>query len=327
METARGIVFFIFWIGLVPLSHAQVSPVLFTGGGATVFDGWENVTSLNYSGYGGFPGGSTWPTPIGSNSSGSEDAVLLRLSGSPTGGGPFLATDSIYFGNFSQSPNALGGTLAVKDETPLTGVQTIVLQIQVGEALGYDFHDPAGYPVLKLNNSGIAIPASFSPFVVARYQNGTFISPETGAEPIYVNTWAFQWNLSAGVTVSSFQIEFSCVTHAQIYALRLDQSAALQTNQIFSSPSALPPPQISLLMPGTPQYDGNNSRTTVTHSFRGPANQTIDLQFSPSLTNPSWSVGPTVSTGNGTFTAEFSTSGDLRSAWSQKMFFRAKYSP
>lgn len=322
MKLLRVILIFAALMGLPRLSWADVMPVIFSGGGSTSFDGWANINSANFSGYGGFPGSSSWPGPIGSNVNQSGDSDLVRLAGSPTGGGPFPSTESIYFGNFAQITNALGGTLAIKDTTPVAGVRTVVLQIQIGEVLGYDFHDPDGYPVLRLNNSSELIPATFTPVLISKYQNGTYTSPETGEEPVYVNTWAFQWNLAEGSTASSFQIEFSAVTHAQVYAIQLDQTSALQTQQVFSN--FKPPPQIRLVSVGAPEFDGLS--TFMTHTFSGPAGKTIDLEYSTDLNAATWPVKPGVSTGEGNFLVSITASGDQRPDWGRRMFFRAKYS-
>ena len=309
--------------GFVWTARSDVMPVTFSGSGASSFDGWANITSANFSGFGGFPGSSGWPNPIGSNAEASGDSELARVAGSPTGGGPFLASDSIYFGNFSQVPNALGGTLRVSDGTPLPNLKTLVFQIQIGEADGYDFHDPTGYPVLKINGQTNGVSATYAPVLLGRYQNGTFFSPETQQEePVYVNTWAFQWNLESGIAVSSFQIEFSCVTHAQVYGLQLDQSSDLQPQQIFAANE--PPPQIELVSLGTPEFSG--LQTFMTLTFAGPVGKTIDLEYSPNLAPGSWVVKNGVSTGTGEFLVNFTANGDQRASWSQRMFFRAKYS-
>jgi hypothetical protein len=324
MEYFRAILVFGFAWGLFWTARADVMPVSFSGSGASSFDGWANMTSANLFGYGGFPGISSWPGPIGSNVILSEDAELLRLAGSPTGGGPFPSSGSIYFGNFDQITNALGGTLAVKDTRPLAGVRTIVLQVQIGEVLGYDFHHPSGYPILRVNNSSELTQTTFTPVLVNRYQNGTFESPETGDEPLYINTWAFQWNLAEGVEVSSFQIEFSAVTHAQVYALQLNQSSTLQSQQIFDSNEPQPPPPIRLVAVGIPEFSG--LQTFMTHTFAGPAGKTIDLEYSPDLAPGNWVVKSGISTGDGTFLVTFTANGDQRGSWSQRMFFRAKHS-
>lgn len=315
---------FIGWGVAIPGAvQAQILPVSFMGSGSTSFDGWDGLNSARLSGYGGFPGTTPWMNPIFSNISASADARLFRLAGSPAGGGPFLASESIYFGSFQQVPNALGGTLAVSDLTPVYGLKTIVFQIQIGEALGHDFYSPAGFPILKLNGASSGIASSFSPILVNRYQNGTFTSPETNQdEPVYVNTWSYQWNIDSYAAISSFQIEFSCVTHSQIYALQLDQTSVLQANQIFATSSE--PPQIRLLALGTPQFDGAN--TAITHTFTAPAGKLLDIESTQNLSGTNWTTKPNVSTGSGTFDVTFQATGDQRIAWAQRMFFRAKYS-
>jgi hypothetical protein len=316
--------FFIGWGAAFPGPvQAQIVPVSFLGSGSTSFDGWNDMTSVRLSGYGGFPGTTPWANPVFSNISESADARLLRLAGSPAGGGPFVASESIYFGSFQQVPNALGGTLAVSDLTPVSGLKTIVFQIQIGEAEGHDFCSPAGSPVLKVDGASSGVTPSFSPTLVNRYQNGTYPSPETGKdEPVYVNTWLFQWNVGSYGTISSFQIEFSPVTHSQIYALQLDQTSVLQANQIIPNPSQ--PPQIRLLTVGTPQFDGVN--TTMTHTFTAPAGKLLDIDSSQNLSATNWMTHSNVSTGSGTFDVTFQAAGDQRITWAQRMFFRAKYS-
>ena len=309
-------------IGITELSWAGVMPAQFNGGGSYSYDGWVELTSAKFYLIGQYPGSSAWTDSIGSNADRSGDSVLVRIAGSPTGGGPYPASESIYFASSQQVPNALGGTLGI-NFTPLPGLKTLVFQIQIGEANGYDFHAPAGLPVLKVNGQTIAISASFEPVLLGRYQNGTFPSPETEQdEPVYVNTWAFQWNLDQGVPVDSFQIQFSAVTHAQVYALQLDQTSVLQSQQVFAKSEL--PPQIKLVSVGLPASSG--LQTFVTHTFEGPADQTIDIEFSANLALSNWEVKSGVSTGDGTFNVIFTASGDLRETWRKGMFFRAKHS-
>jgi hypothetical protein len=214
----------------VPAVHGQVvNPNL---GGTTGFDGWDDLTRYNYTGFPSFPGLSGWPGPIDSLVPGSGDAELQRLAVGVSGG-PFPADESLYFGSVRQIPNELGGTLRVEDLTPLTDLRTVVFQIQIGEADGHDFHSPGGAPVLKINGHTTGL-VSMAPVLLANFQNDTFPSPETGQEePVYVNTWGFQWDIDPTETVTSLQIDFSAVTHAQIYAMRLDQSTQAYATSVF----------------------------------------------------------------------------------------------
>ena len=225
---------FLLLLTFISVANAQIIDVNFSGGGSKSYSSWSNVNSFNYSGYGSFPGNQPWPSPIRATD-GSTNSTLNRIAGSPTGGGPFLASESIYFGNFAQVPNALGGTLRLSNSLSLTNLRTLVFQIQIGEATGYDFFSPTGFPKLSLNG-GTYSSALFTN-LVNRYQNGVFPSPETGQdEPVYVNTWAFQWNLTNASTINNYAMDFSAVTHAQVYALRWDSTSVLQ-NQVIPEPS------------------------------------------------------------------------------------------
>ncbi len=285
--------------------------------GNSSFDGWENMNSSTFIGFGSFPGGSAWPGPADSNAAGSGDAGLYRLAGedtpSPLKGGPFFASESLYFGSYSQVANSRGGTLRISDATPVAGVRTIVFQIQIGGADGYDFHLPSGVPVLKLNGSseGMA-PAATA--VLNRYQNGTFFSSETEQEePVFVNTWGFEWHLPEG-EVASFAIDFSAVTHAQIYRMQLDQSSTV-TSAVFL-------PEMAMGARGTPAFDG--ATTSMTNSFRATPGALLKVEYRESLASGSWiSAGLHNVANDGTLSVPFSQSGDHRAGWSRRMFFRA----
>lgn len=224
-------------LGLVNYTSAQIVDVNFSGSGTTSFSAWSNVNSFNYPGYGSFPGNQPWPAPIPATQ-GSTSSALNRIIGSPTGGGPFLAAESIYFGSFAQVPNALGGTLRLSNSLSLTNLKTLVFQIQIGEAMGYDFFNPSGVPKLTFNNNSY-ISAVFTN-LVNRYQNGVFPSPETGKdEPVYVNTWAYQWNITNDLNITNYAVDFSGVTHSQVYAMRWDSTSILQNAPVIPEPSTL----------------------------------------------------------------------------------------
>ncbi|AGA27940.1 hypothetical protein [Singulisphaera acidiphila] len=202
--------------GFVP-GAALVNPGL---SGTTEYDGWVGLTSGNYSGYPGFPGTGSWFAPLAPNQTGSGSAGVFKVSDG-SGGGPFPASGSMYFGSFSATINAYGGTLAVADSTPVTGVKNVVLQIQIGEAWTYDFFGRA-LPTLSYNGGTQALAATSS-VVLDRYYNGTVEMP-SGLEDVYINTYLIQWDLSSLPSVTSFSISFDGVEHAQLYALQLDQS-------------------------------------------------------------------------------------------------------
>ena len=308
-ELIRTILVFGAVMGITQMSWADVMPVQFDGGGNTSYEGWKDLTGNN-------PDTSGWPGGIPSNTTQSGDAELVRISGEP-----FPAWESIYFPSMNLNQNELGGTLAIQDSAPLAGVRTIVLQVKIGEGLLHDFHTPSGYPVLKINQGGASIEPTFStkmnPVLYSYYELS-----ETEEYPIYINTWAFQWNLDSAVVIQSFEVEFSAVTHAQVYALQLDQTSVLQSQQVFAKNEL--PPQIKLVSVGLPASSG--LQTFVTHRFEGPADQTIDIEFSANLALSNWGVKSGVSTGDGTFDVTFTASGDLRETWRKGMFFRAKHS-
>ncbi|MEW4489343.1 hypothetical protein AB1L42_14775 [Thalassoglobus sp. JC818] len=216
--------------------------------GTTQHDGWNGLTAANNPGYGGFPGAGPWPGPIGSNTTESGDAGLMKTANG-TGGGPYPSGGSIYFGGFSADVNNNGGSLAVTDSTPVAGLQHIVFQIEIGEAYGFDFFNDA-LPTLSYNFAGgggaSAVAAGLSE-LVDQVQNGTFFDPVTGQdEPVYVNSYKLQWDLSGVVgTISDFSIDFTGVQHAQLYALQLDQS-----DTIGSSPNPVPEPSSLAIMLG-----------------------------------------------------------------------------
>ena len=303
---------------LLPAAHAQlVDPGL---AGATSYDGWTNLSRYTYPDFPGFPGTTDWPRPLAPLAPGSGDAEISRLTPAADGtGGAYPAEESLYFFSFLHIPNALGGTLRVGDATPLGGVRTVVLQMQIGEVEGYDFVSPGGAPALKVNGETVG-RASLSPVLLNRFQSGTFPSPETGLdEPVFVNTWGFQWDVSSLGPISFLGIDFSAVTHAQIYAVRLDQSDVAQSGAVFI------PRFLALSGMGTPFYDEIESSTSVTHSFTGPPASTLIVEYSEHAGQSPWTPSAPVETDSGAFQVTFTASGDRRAAWSCSMFFRAKY--
>jgi uncharacterized membrane protein len=268
---------------------AQIVPVNL--GGTSDSDGWNNMNTYGFPNYPVYPGSSAWPQPMGSNMAASGDAELQRMSGGTTTGGPFPAEEALYFGSFRQVPNDLGGSLRIEDRTPVSGVKSVVLQIQIGEAEGYDFLSPSGVPVLKINGQTLG-RASMTPVRVNRYQNGVFESPQTGLdEPVYVNTWGFQWDVSTLGAISSIQIDFSAVTHAQIYAMRLDQSSAALTSSVFAATSETRIIGLSGNLAFGQVIAGSSTTRTLTIANTGNAPLTVSGITYPSGLSGNWNSG------------------------------------
>ena len=144
--------------------------------------------------------------------------------------------------------------------------------------------------MLRVNGATTSLTPTYSK-VINSYQDGYFESPETGDEPIFVKTWAYQWNVGNLGNITSIQMEFSAVTHAQIYAIRLDQTSVLQNNNVFETQASAPVMSLS----GTGLAFGNvvvgsNNTGTLTISNTGNAPLTINSITYPSAAfTGSWS--------------------------------------
>lgn len=202
---------------------AAIGDVFASPSGNVSNDGWSTsgLSAGTNAGYPGFPGSGAWPAPIASDSG--DDAGLHKIANG-TGGGPYPASGSIYYGGFSGDINNNGGTLAVRDTTPLADVATIAFQIEIGEAWTYDFFNDE-LPSLLID--GTSYQASHSA-LIEQFYNGTVPMP-TGDEDVYINTYLLAWDLTAAglnltSPVTSFDVQFTGVQHAQVYSLRLDQS-------------------------------------------------------------------------------------------------------
>lgn len=216
---------------------AQAAPIDLTDPGLpgnTAYSEWASLTTPSYPNYPGFPGSGAWPTPMAAQA-GSAGAVLSKVSNG-TGGGPYPASGSIYFGGFSGDVNNNGGTLAVSDSAAIAGLQQVSFQIQIGEAWTYDFWNGV-LPTLSYNGGSQALAATTSG-LLEQFYNGTVPMP-TGDEAVYINTYLLNWDLSAiAEPITSFSISFTGVQHAQLYKLRVDESDTVATAAV-PEPSSL----------------------------------------------------------------------------------------
>lgn len=203
-----------------------------SGGSVSVADGGTGVAHTGS----GFPGTAPF-TPIAAQVGNSS--VTLSKTANGTGGGPYAAGSSIYYGGFSDAINNPGGTLSAGSTSPISGLQTIVFQVQFGEAWTYDFYNHA-LPVLNYTTASGAVSGVAATYsaVISKINNGTITMP-SGEENLYTNAYALQWDLS-GVSepITSFGVSFQGVQHAQLYGLRLDQSTQNPGASVIPEPSA-----------------------------------------------------------------------------------------
>ena len=107
-------------------------------------------------------------------------------------------------------------------------------------------------PTLNYNGGSQAVAATDWALLEA-LQVGTIPMP-TGPggsmqdEPIYTNTYLMQWDVSALGPITDFNLSFTGVQHAQLYALRLDQSDEYVPLGIFASAAAVPEPSSCIAM-------------------------------------------------------------------------------
>lgn len=219
------------------LATASAAVTSISLGGTTTTEGWNSLSNTTISGYPGYPGTGNWPSPVASQVgtiTAPDTRATLNKTSNGTQGGPYFGNGYIYHGGTSSTPNILGGSLAIADATPLSGVRTVVFQIEINNPFGHSFHN-ATLPTLSYTAGGT--PATN---VAASYS--AIIDSKPGApfqgNAVDLNTWALQWDLPAGV--SEFTIGWSSVQHAQIYALQLDQGSAVALGSVL--PAAVPEP-------------------------------------------------------------------------------------
>lgn len=234
-------------VAVLIISEASADPLDPNLSGNTQYDEWTNssLTLTENPGFPGFPGFGAWPGPIDSPLGGpgvdNGDAQLDKVSNG-TGGGPYPATGSIYYGGFSSAVNNDGGTLSVSDSSPLANLATIAFGIEIGEAWTFDFYNEV-LPSLSYNGGAQNLAPDYSH--VEQEFIGTVTMP-SGEEPLYNNTYLLGWDVSALGPITDFVIEWTGVQHAALYSLRLDQSDVVQAVE----PAAAPEPGFLAMLIG-----------------------------------------------------------------------------
>jgi hypothetical protein len=236
-------------------------------------DGWYNLSaasktkivdgqSVTIAGIpgGGFPGMAPLPNVVSQVKSDADNSATFRKVNNGATGGAFPSSESLYAGSFSGAFNVNGGKLGVFETAPVANLANVVFQVEIGGANGYDFYQPsvgntttvggasthaAGalevtnyFPTLNLtfsNNTTAQLTANWAE-LTTKGENGTTTAGGT-EEPVYINLYAFQWDLTGYSNISSFNVSFDVVAHSQTYAARLTQS------DVFNQVVAVPVPE------------------------------------------------------------------------------------
>ncbi len=209
--------------GLLALPVAAVGAPLVTPSlsGNTEYEGWEGLTNTNYPSP-PYPGFMTftnpWPSPMDSNISGSAgNAGFDKISG-----GGYPGSASIY--NFT-----VPGTYEVANSAPITGLETVTLQLDLGE--GNSFF--VASPVLSYNGGSQNLMPDFT---ASGAGPTAFTNPQTG-NPDTTTLFGYQWDLSSiGGTFTDYAIQWTSDAHATTFNLRLDSSDDYSGNAITAVP-------------------------------------------------------------------------------------------
>lgn len=187
--------------------------------GVTDFDAWDNLTVTNpqISGttipfpFPGFPGAGPWPTPIESALVGASDPTGDAQFNKTSGFG-YPASQSIYSSPFGN------GTYSISDSTPVPGLETVFLQIEIAQGSSGWLDGEFNAASLTVNG-GTPVPLLDGRFVDVSIGNAGF-------GPTTVATFGFQWDVSGLGPITDFDIAFSTAgTSTAMLALQLDQGS------------------------------------------------------------------------------------------------------
>ncbi len=203
-------------------------------GSSSIVSLWDGLSSKDHPDYPGFPGGA-WPSHIAPNS-GSTSASLQQVSAG-AGGTAYPASSSLYFGGTALG-DIDGGALRVYESSPVSSLSTVVFQLQMGQAIVFDFYQDQ-MPTLSYTAASGTVE-----YLEADYSSIFGDIPSPGYGP-WVNasvyTYGFQWDLSGvGEEVTEFWVTMNPVQHAQIYGMQLDQGSLAPGGSIL--PAAIPEP-------------------------------------------------------------------------------------
>ncbi len=200
-------------------------PVTAPVGSTSRSEGWEELTAIAYPDNDvTFPGTAAWPDPLESLVGANAGLSTILKTANGTGGGPYPASGSIYYGGMSSTINNDGGELSIATETTsvLSGVKTVVFQIDIGEAWTYDLYNNVAPVLVYTSSTGSGTVALAYESLYKETPNGT-VSMPSGTENLNINSRAYQFSLDGLGTITSFRIKFRGVQHAQLYGVGLQQ--------------------------------------------------------------------------------------------------------
>ncbi len=223
-------------VGMLPAALLNANLASFALPGATEFEAWENLSNTNAQvaaaaatpstadDFPGFPGSGPWPTALTPDGAGSAGNAGFNK----TSGNGYTATQAIYnFPGFApQPPNP--GDYSIDNSTPLTGLQTVVFQIDVGQGNG--FFDAV--PILSVNAGASQLNADFTSTSIGR----SFSNPQDPGETLDSTIFAFQWDLSSFGAIADYSVQWASAEHSTIYAMQLDSGNSF--TQVVPEPSA-----------------------------------------------------------------------------------------
>ena len=196
--------------------HAAISVSL---PGNSEFAAWSGLNNAKYPSSGGYNTFGTNTSPFNTNPSlaalGADAGSTINATFGKISGGGYFASTSIY--NFG-----VPGTFVVSDPSPLSGLETVVFQMDLGSPL-------AGAPLLNFNGGSQALAPVFQ-----TSSPGNFVSGFDGP-PAPTTNHAWQWDLSAA-GATSYEILFTTIGHGTIF--QLDLAAGDGFAQAIPEPSA-----------------------------------------------------------------------------------------
>jgi hypothetical protein len=199
-------------------------------------EGWEELTATVYPDNDVvFPGTGAWPDPLESKVGANPGWNAIDKTANGSGGGPYPSSASIYYGGTSSTINNDGGELSIVSSAGgglLSGVKTVVFQIDIGEAWTYDLYNNVAPVLTYVSNTGSGAVTLAHQSLYKETPNGT-VSMPSGTESLNINSRAYQFNLDGLGTISSFAIKFRGVQHSQLYGVGLQQFNAVASGSLL----------------------------------------------------------------------------------------------